>query len=242
MKKKKPLKRFLGFFNPEGTKKYVTQITLILVSLFIATSVDRWREASKNKDKLREYLKAIQVDLKEEIETSQLNFKDCNRDLDCLTKTLHYIRIPHDDSLKLALANFSEVYWRGVFRAFPPSTFESMSASGDASLLKDLALRNKLAAVFAFRQNVVKKDLEQYDQQVEICAKELGQHLDLTRLLYNETYSKACILDRTGFLKSPHNEVVQLLRTANLRSFHLENALEDLKIAQKDLETFLSSL
>jgi hypothetical protein len=63
MEKKQPIKRFLNLFDPSGTRKYVTQITLILFSLLIATSVDRCRETAKDRVKLIEYLKAVQADL-----------------------------------------------------------------------------------------------------------------------------------------------------------------------------------
>gem|GEM_PF-2443669 len=62
---------------------------------------------------------------------------------------------------------------------------------------------------------------------------------DLAQWLYAETFEENCIIDRAGFLKSPHNEISLLLRTANLRTFHLENAIEDLVDAEKDLTEFL---
>ncbi len=233
-------KRFLALFDPAGTRKYITQITLILLSLFIATSVDRCREASKNQEKLREYMQAVLVDIQGEKETCEVNLHDCEQDIEGLIETMQYVDKP--DSLEMALTSFSSVFWRGVFRTFSPTTFETMGQTGDITLLKNLALRNKLSGVFAFRRTVVKQDLEEYDRQTNICVEKMGQHIDLTRWLYTQPFDESCILDRAGFLKSPHNEVFILLRTANLRAFHLENAIEELEDAEKDLTEFIKTL
>jgi hypothetical protein len=240
MVNKTRLKRFLALFDPAGTRKYITQITLILLSLFIATSVDRCREANKNQEKLREYMQAVLVDIQGEKETCQINLHDCKRDIQGLTNTLEYVNKP--DSLEIALTSFSSVFWRGVFRTFSPTTFETMGETGDITLLKDLKLRNKLSSVFAFRRTVVKQDLEEYDRQTNLCAEKMGQHIDLTRWLYSQPFDESCIFDRAGFLQSPHNEVFILLRVANLRAFHLENAIEDLEDAEKELTAFIKTL
>jgi hypothetical protein len=204
--------------------------------------VDRCREAEKNKAKLREYLTAIQVDLKEEIVTCEMNLNDCENDMKCLSATLQNINIPHRDSLERALNGFAQVYWRGVFRSFSPTTFELMSETGDANLLKNMELRNKLSSVFAFRKNIIKQDLEQFDKQTELCAEKLGQHVNLTMLLYSTPFDEKCITDKVGFLKSPHNEVFLLLRTANLRAFHLDTAIENLKEVETELGEYLKTL
>jgi hypothetical protein len=242
MEKKQPIKRFLNLFDPSGTRKYVTQITLILFSLLIATSVDRCRETAKDRVKLIEYLKAVQADLKGEIETCEMNLNDCEKDMKCLSLTLQNINNPQQDSLEIALTNFASVYWRGVFRAFPPTTFEMMGETGDANLLKNLELRNGLASVFAFRRTVVKQDLEKFDQQTEVCAEKMGAHVDLTKLLYTSPFDASCILDRAAFLKSPHNEVFLLLRKANLRAFHLDTAIDSLKEVEQALEAYIKTL
>lgn len=242
MNKKPSIKRFLSLFDPAGTKKYLTQITLILLSLSIATSVDRCRERAKDNVKLIGYLHAIQVDISEETKTCRLNLKDCDQDIQCLTTTLRLINKTQQDSIESAMTNFAAVYWRGVFRAFPPTTFDMMGETGDANLLKNLELRNRLASVFAFRRTVLQQDLEKFDRQTEACAQKLGEHVDLTRLLYSTSFDEKCILDRSAFFKSPHNEVFLLLRTANLRAFHLEKAIESLEEAGSELDAYIKTL
>ena len=145
-----------------------------------------------------------------------------------------------DDSLYAAYSNFAEVYQRGVFRAFPPTTFDLMVQSGEADLLKDLQLRNSLASVFAFRQDVVRKDLEDFDRSTQVCAEKLGAYFDLS-LMFDREKGKFMI-DKEGFLRTPHNEVFLLLRNTNLRAFHLEEAIESLKEVQTALDEYLKKL
>lgn len=234
------LGRLVDLFDPAGVRKFVTQIALILISLLLATRADRCREAGKDREKLREYLTAIQTDLEVEIETDQMNLNDCERDLKCLVQFFSKGSHDHTDSLFEAYSNFAEVYQRGVFRAFPPSTFDLMVQSGDANLLKDLHLRNSLASVFAFRQNVIRKDLQDFDLQTQVCAEKLGRFFDLS-LMFAEGNGKF-LLDKEGFLRDPHNEVFLLLRNVNLRSFHLENAIEGLQEVQKELDEYLKKI
>ena len=68
--------RFIALFDPAGVKKYVTQISLILISLLLATRAEQCREAKKNQDKLREYMTAIQADIQNELKTDAMNLYD----------------------------------------------------------------------------------------------------------------------------------------------------------------------
>lgn len=232
--------RFRALFDPAGVRKYVTQVSLILVSLLIATRAEKCREAAKDREKLREYLTAVRADVADELETCAMNLGDCERDIACLATALGAWSHTSADSVYAGLAAFAEVYQRGVFRSFPPTTFDMMLQSGDANLLKDLALRGQLAAAFAFRNNVLRKDLEGYDQATTDCAERLGEHFDLTRLFSGDL--EGAILDKKVFSKSPHNEVFLLLRVAQLRGFHLANAVENFEEVQKSLDDFLQKL
>lgn len=241
MEKKNLFTRFVRLFDPAGVRKYVTQVSLILLSLFIATSADRYREAAKDKKKLKEYLTAVHAEIKDELETCQMNLNDCERDQFCLGNFLHYAGIAHPDSQVVALQNFAEAYQRGVFRSFPPTTFEIMSETGDITLLKNPKLRNQLAGAYAFRRNVVKKDLDDYDQATQVCAEKLGEIVDLRTLIFRADYEN-CVLDRKRFISDPHNEIFLLLRMALLRGFHLSSSVEEWQAAEKSLSEYLKTL
>ncbi|MCC7245345.1 MAG: hypothetical protein IT269_06675 [Saprospiraceae bacterium] len=232
-----PLQRFLDIFDPAGVKKYVTQISLILISLLLATRAEKCRDEHKEDRKLREFLVEIQADIEDELQQNKMNLKDCDRDIKCMINFLQYYNHPSPDSLKSAMESIAEVYQRGVFRAFPPNTFEIMVETGDVRLIRDLKLRAELASIFAFRRNVVQPDLASFDLQTQACFEKMGYFFNLTQLM-NE-YNESFFTDKTAFTKGPHNEVFLLLRNAQLRAFHLDVAIEELEKAQKSLNEFM---
>ena len=241
MEKKRLPNRFIQLFDPAGVRKYVTQVSLILLSLFIATSADRCREAAKDKKKLKEYLTAVHVEIQDELKTCRMNLRDCERDQLCLGYVLHYAGIAHPDSQAVALQNFAEAYQRGVFRTFPPTTFEVMNETGDISLLKNATIRSQLASAYAFRRNVIQKDLADYDQATQVCAEKMGEMINLSTLLFMADY-ESCMLDRKRFISDPHNEVFLLLRMAHLRGFHLDYSINEWQEAEKSLSDYLKTL
>jgi hypothetical protein len=233
-----PPNRFFRLFDPAGVKKYFTQVSLILLSLLIASRAEKCREADRNDQKLREYLVAIRQDVRDEIEIDQMNLRDCDRDVECLTEVLQKSRfVRQPDSLREVFLLFCEVYRRGVFRAFPPKTFDMMQQSGDAHLLKDLSLRAELASAFAFRQTVIRPDLQTYDAQTQACAAHLGQYFDFGTLFLDEKKTQF-LTDQAGFARDPHMPVLTLLHTAHMRAFHLSAAIGELQ----NLETRLDSV
>ncbi len=231
------LRQFLNLFDPAGVKKYFTQISLILISLLLATRAEKCRDEHKEDRKLREFLIEVQADIQEELKNDEMNLKDCKRDIKCLVNFLRYYNDPAPDSLKSAMESIAEVYYRGVFRSFPPNTFEIMVETGDARLIRDLKMRAELASVFAFRRNVVQPDLASFDLQTQQCFREMGYFLDLTQLM--KAYNESFFTDKKGFIEASHNEAFLLLRNAELRAFHLDVAIEDLESAQKNLDEFL---
>ncbi len=228
---------FKKLLDPAGLRKYVTQVSLILLSLAIATSVDRCRERGKNEDKLREYLTAIQGDIANEIKTDKMNLYDCQRDQRCLEQALRLIAEQKMDSTLLIAENIQQVFDRGVFRDFYPTTFELMAQNGDANLLKNLPLRNHLASIFAFRQNVIKKDFENFDQETRDCMAQLGRYIDFMKVYSKD--AKQIFTDEKGFMTTPRTELYLLARSTDVKAFHLQNAIEDLQEVQANLDAEL---
>jgi hypothetical protein len=222
-------KKLIGLIDPAGAKKYITQVTLILFSLFIATTVDRYRQGRKEQVKLQEYLKAIEKDLDLEIETCKMNLKDCNTDINGISRSLHYLQMNHPDSIEQGLMAFFDVFQRGVFRTFQPTTFEMMAQAGEAHLIKDLELRSNLAMVFAFRNNTIKKDLEDYDTKTDECARALGKYVDFTQI-FRQKYKSPLAFAKGDLI--PQNELFLLLRMANVRGFHLGASIEELEMVK----------
>ncbi len=228
-------KKIAALIDPAGAKKYITQISLLLVSLMIATSADRCRTRQKEVVKLREYLAAIKDDLKEEVETCRMNMNDCARDMKCLRMVIKYSDYAQPDSIRYGFEYFLEVYQRGVFRTFPPTTFEMMMQAGDVYLIKDLALRSELASAFTFVNRNIRDDLESFNQETDKCAAVAGNYIDFSSNLFEDMsiYPRPTKGDMRW-----SNAVCALLANTNVRKFHLVNSIENLTEALKKLEAY----
>jgi hypothetical protein len=237
--KKNVFQKIVALIDPAGAKKYVTQVSLLLFSLLIATSADRCRTRQKERVKLHEYIAAIKKDLENELSDCKMNLNDCKRDQTCLLKALIYADHSNIDSVRYGFDHFLEVYQRGVFRTFPPSTFEMMVQAGDVHLIKDLGLRSELASTFSFLNRNIRNELEAFDQAVTACAEVAGLYLPLS-----EFYSRG-----KGAIPRPakgdfrwENALYSLLNNANLRGFHLRESVENFENALKKLETYEAGL
>ena len=54
--------------------------------------------------------------------------------------------------------------------------------------------------------------------------------------MYNTRNLVSCLTDRAGFSQQFHNELFPLLRTADLRAFHLKRAINYFDAAIADIE------
>lgn len=213
------------FFKKEEVTKYLISVSLIVVSLLLTGRVERWREASRDRERLQEYLVAIQKDVKHELDADRKNLKDCRSDIRALETVVNYSLAQDTSKADSVLFEYANMMFRGVFRSFPPSTYDMMTQSGEARLIKNLELRNAMSTCFSFRSNILQPDLRSFDRELIACTEKLGKYIHLARLADFEL--KMAWLDRQGFFQTPRNEVVQLLRNAELRAFHLEVAVEN---------------
>ncbi len=222
----------------QGTRalwSYIGEVSLIILSILIAIQADRYSQSMKNQAQLEEYLQLTYQDLLDEQFLNQNNLNDCQSDISDIQTCLRLCRYNQDDSLNQALSHLQRVFSRGVFRAFPPTTFDIMASNGDISLIQDLSFRKNLASVFSFRDAYVKQDLLDFDAQTKTLAYELGQYIDLECLSYSESLH-TCLIDRPGFVEGVHNELVIFLRQAELRQFHLTIAVQYFERAINEIE------
>lgn len=221
-----------------GIGTYIVEISLIIFSILIAIQADRCNQNRKDDTKLQAYLEAMHQDLLDEQGSNQNNLTDCNSDLESLEQFLRLSRYNQNDSLDLALQHIRRVFSRGVFRTFPPTTFDIMMSTGDISLIKDLTFRNRLAATFSFRDSYIQNDLKEFDAQVKTLAQSMGQYIDLACMTTSGPLH-ACLVDRTGLVENNHNEVFLFLRMAQVRAFHLSIAIQNfdkmIKIMEQEL-------
>lgn len=203
---------------------YLVEIFLIIFSILIAIQADRYQQYKRNQNKLDNYLQAMHQDLLNEQRLNRNNLGDCLQDIKNLEKSLRMSQVNQDDSLTLALQNFGAVISRGVFRAFPPTTYDIMFSSGDIALIRDLDFRSRLAGTFSFRNSYTKKELLDFDALTDEVARNLAKYGNLSCMLStNEQY--VCLNDRAGFVSNFHNELFLLLNNARSRAFHLRIAI-----------------
>lgn len=203
---------------------YLLEIFLIIFSILIAIQADRYQQSQRNKAKLKDYIAAMHQDLLNEQNLNRNNLIDCLQDIKNIETSLRLSQMDQNDSLDLALLNFGQVINRGVFRAFPPTTYDIMLSTGDIALIRNLELRSTLASPFSFRESYTKRDLLDFDQHADEVAEKLAQYGSLSCMVSTPT-PHSCLQDRTGFLKDFHNQLFILLTKARSRAFHLRIAI-----------------
>ncbi len=200
--------------------EYLLQVSLIILGLVIATSADRCNTRRKSDRTLQEYYAAIRTDLAAEDRSNQYNIGDAERDVASLDSTVWLFTTDSPDSLVLGVKALTAVLAKGVFRTFSPTTFDVMVNTGDVSLIKDLELRSELAALFAFRTDIVAQDLADYNRQVLLTLESIGDKIDLNCIV-GLTVTADCIKSPTRLAEETKDELLVLQRVATSRLFHL---------------------
>ena len=214
---------------------YLLEVALIVLSVLLAIQADRYNQERKNEAKLNAYVQALYQDLKDEQFANRNNLLDCQTDVADLKACIRLTSYDHDDSLNQALNHFRRVFSRGVFRVFPPTTFDIMTNSGDIALIQDLPLRKALAATFAFRDNYIKEDLRNHDQQTQDIAHRMSPYLDFSCMTRKEGLHQ-CLLDRDGFASNQQNDLLLFQQTAEARAFHLKVGINYFEACIGELE------
>ncbi|NJC24910.1 hypothetical protein [Neolewinella antarctica] len=131
----------------------------------------------------------------------------------------------------------SEVIAKGVFHTFTPTTFDVIVNTGDVSLIEAPKLRSELAAVFAFRTDIVEHDLHAYNEEVHKTLERIATVINL-RCLLELGVTVGCLRSTTGFTQSI-NDFLILQRVANTRLFHLRVADEQVSEVAERIDELL---
>lgn len=212
-----------NIFSVKGITDYLLQVSLIIISLLIATGVNRCNEEKGDRAKLAEYLDDIEQDITQELEVLSRNLVDAENDYADLERSIATIKNSEMDSLQVSLMLCLRVLGRGVFRTFEPTTFDLMTSSGDVLLIDDMDYRRQMANFVDFRISYLKGDLQRHDDLILETARKLSEFLDLA-CATNTRGGINCLLDEQGYRKDVSNTLVILLRATELRIFHLEVA------------------
>lgn len=222
---------------------YLIEIALIIFSILIAIQADRFNQNRKDKAKLENYFQSMYQDLLDEQESNRNNLYDCRDDIQSIERAIQLCRYDQNDSLNLSLQYLRRVFGRGVFRTFSPTTFDIMLSTGDIALIRDLSLRNRLAATFSFRDTYVRDDLEKFDTRTIELSRAMGRYFDLGCMATTKSeWLYTCLTDRTGFVENVHNELFIFLRMTSLRAFHLEIAVQNFDRTIKEMEDSIKSI
>ncbi len=221
-----------NYFAVKGIGDYLLQVSLIILSLLIATGVNRCNEGRKDNRKLNNYLLAIEQDLEKELSSVNNNLADAENDYTDLGRAITAGRHPDADSLQLSFDRALTVIARGVYRGFSPMTYELMQQSGDVLLIEDLDYRNQLAAISDFRRNYLREDLKDHDRRVLLLAEQMGKFVDLPCALESRG-NLSCVTNPEGYRTKMGNHLMVLYRAVQLRVFHLDIAS---KLTREGLE------
>ncbi|OAV45140.1 hypothetical protein [Lewinella sp. 4G2] len=218
-------------------KDYLLQVSLIIVSLFIAFGVNRCGDRARDNNKLEIYQDAITEEIAYEIDATQSNIADALNDLEDLGTGIDLLRNKNPESLPQALEAIGTVLQRGVFRGFEPMVYEQMSAAGDLLLIEDLEYRSSLASLSAFRRDYVQQDLARHDAITLETIAEIAEYVDLMCLRSVEPSNmRQCLPDPERLYREMGSDLAKLTRHAELRAFHLNLYLKSLQNMEKRIE------
>jgi len=209
-----------------GIGTYIVEVSLVILSILIAFQADRYNQNLKNNKKLNDYIQATYKELLEEQETNKVNLIDCNKDIQNIQNSLRLLKAENKDSTILTLELVAEVFSRGVFRSFPPTTFDIMVSTGDVTLIKDLEFRRALSSLFSFRENYIKGDLQEYDAELKVLLQQLSKYLNLSCIYEPDQLPFECIKKLEGLESEISNHLFIFLDFAQSRAFHLRIAIK----------------
>ena len=207
---------------PRAFGSYLTQVSLLLISVLLALAVDRCNQNRKDADRWQEYRTLIAQELERELRSTRMNLTDNANDVAGLEAALAMLPAENDEQ-RLRVANeIGLLVARGVFRTFPPLTYELMVANNDSHLIEDIELRQRLSAYASFRQDYIQADLARYDALTLELIDRVSPYLDLLCLRRSGGEDPSCIIDTARMNAALRSDITKLYRHGTLRAFHLE--------------------
>ena len=113
------------------------------------------------------------------------NIADYKKDVSAIELSLSNLSSKIDSELEAGLKSCLTVLGRGVFRSFPPLTYDRMVVSGEANLVKSILLKDRLSAYGAFRSNYLQDDLKEFDKSTLDVLEKFSPFLDLDCTIQN---------------------------------------------------------
>lgn len=211
-------------------KEYLVQVSLIVLSVLSALALDRCNQNWQDNKRLKKYYTLIYEELQIESDRNLNNIGDCKKDVEALEAAINGYSSTQDPSLSNALGYSLMVLARGVFRPFPPLTYERMVANGEATLLSNIELNNRLSSYSAFRLDYFESDLKAFDETTLDVLQQLGEYVNTNCVLDDPNGNIIeCVFDKKSLRKRGPIILTRLYRQAQIRLFHLEIGQEGLE-------------
>ncbi len=224
-------------------RDYIIQVSLIILSILIALGVDRCSQNMSNAERLNEYLDAMEEEMEHEAYSTLNNIGDADKDVNNLQFGMNTFPKGVDSLTEKALQRVLSTFIRGVFRAFPPMTYERMAATNDAFLIKDLTFRERLASTASFRTDYVQADLNKYDALVLEAIDRFGRYVDIGCLIRTKAAAPLdCVTDKDALQRNGAADLSKLYHLAGMRRFHLDRYQQHIFNAQTALAEFRGEL
>ncbi|MEM6770204.1 MAG: hypothetical protein AAF597_06460 [Bacteroidota bacterium] len=222
-----------------GWGDYLIQVSLIILSILVALGVDRCSQNSRNNKRLDAYLKMMEQEFEDEMYFTSNNIDDAQKDIDNLQFGMQAFPQGIDSLTTKALMRGIATFNRGVFRGFPPMTYERMEAVNDAFLIKDLSLREQLSSTAAFRTDYVQADLANYDAMILEAIDRFSRYVDVGCLIRNIRSGTGvpldCVTDADALRRYGAADFSKLLYLAQIRKFHLERYQQSIENSKEAL-------
>jgi hypothetical protein len=134
---------------PQNVRKYLMyamgEILLVMIGILLALQVNNWNENRLKREKEQVYLKLLQQNLRTDLEVLKMNQDFYAQVLNQGTKLLEYNRtreLQGETQWDLLVASFhASQIWPVILES---STFEELKSTGDLSIIKNSALRERM--------------------------------------------------------------------------------------------------
>lgn len=230
------MSKLFPFIDAKSLSDYIIQVFLIIFSILVATWVGQCTEREKDEKKLAVYMASMKEEVNFEIERHNLNFYDAKKDVDQLSEALRLLSYDNLDSTYLAFSYFFRVNIRGVFRTYPPSTWDAMISAGDSELIRDLDLRQQIAGSFAFRNTTVREDLSHWDAATQNAFDQVAEFIVFPDMEKFDGRFEELLLKPKEFVIRVNPIIKSLLRQCQIRMLHLDVAKGQFEILKEMLE------
>ena len=214
----------------KGVFKLFFEITIVIIGITIAFSLDRWNQRKTNKDKFKTYVGLLISDLegqKSELEGSLGINKAV---LEAYNKMLTGLQgsTPLDELFE---DNFSLMQSFSTFVRTGANTYSIMQQSGDVGLIEDIKLKSRLLAIETDYERILSFEASYLEKRDRLLDPYILKFFNTKTGTFNQLNK----LNRNEFA----NTIYLVSDLLDALIFGYENAIKDIELALPDLQETL---